>query len=122
MTEQPHEFERRALNEAIENTYLNLVDLICEGESNIRYGRGSETNIHRTLYNEMYHLYLLTSKEEELINNAKDDIAKLREWLQLPAPGQKEGRRYVSECIEIFEKYDSALHSCGIIVLPRRSR
>ena len=122
MTDQPHEFERRALNEAIESTYKELIGTISSIETNLRFGRGAEIDLHESFYFYMSLIYRLTCNEDEMINNAASVITKMKEWLKTEPKRDNDMKIHIMGGISIFEEYDRALHSCGIIVLPRRAR
>ena len=116
-----HEHQRSGVELAIETTYLEVTGLEANIQTNIRFGRGSETDLFEKFYNYMHIMYRLTSNEEEMIKNGTPECEAFRLWLELPIP-KVDQRQWILNGIQVFGNYDRALHSCGIIVLPHRVR
>jgi hypothetical protein len=116
-----HEHQRSGVELAIETTYLEVTGLEANIQTNIRFGRGAETDLFEKFYNYMQILYRLTSNEEEMKKNGAKECDGFKKWLDLPLP-KTDSRSWILEGIQVFADYDNALHSCGIIVLPHRVR
>jgi hypothetical protein len=118
---ETHEHQRGGVELAIETTYLEVTGLEANIQTNIRFGRASETDLFERFYNYMQILYRLTSNEEEMKKNGSKECDGFRKWLELPMP-KNDPRSWILQGIQVFDEYDGALHSCGIIVLPHRVR
>jgi hypothetical protein len=54
--------------------------------------------------------------------SATTEIKALKDWLELPYPGDKGLEHCLKHGIKVFDNYDIALNQCGLIALPHKGR
>ena len=113
--------ERRILNEAIESTYLEVAGLASSIEIHYRRGLGNVLDLYEKFYFHMSLLRRITSNREEMAS-ATTEIKALKDWLDLPYPGDKGLQQCLMDGIKVFDNYDIALNQCGLIALPHKGR
>lgn len=120
-------FERRKLNEEIEETFLDAAKSASNIEMKLFSGRGNIVGDFQDFYNRFNYLVRLSSRLKEMeVKNDEDPIAiqkkKIAYWMQrktasLP-PAQIEN--VAREGLKLFDDYYHALMHQGIIALPTR--
>ena len=115
--------ERRILNEAIEQAYIETSLLASDIDSYFHTGDGVLFMLFKSFYKSANFLYRITSNQEDMISNAKAEMDLMREWLDRDPPKRdKEIAEYLKDGVLIFNKYDVALNQVGLITLPHKGK
>jgi hypothetical protein len=114
--------ERRILNEAIEQAYLEVSLLASDIESYFYTDNGQNNLLLKSFYKAANFLYRITANQDVMIDKAKEEIAIMRAWLDGPPPKDKDIDRALRDGILAFNKYDIALNQVGLITLPHKGK
>ncbi|MCK9592898.1 MAG: hypothetical protein M0Q91_12915 [Methanoregula sp.] len=119
-----HQQERRILNDAIEQAYLDVCDLASSIDLYFHTGDGVLLLLYKNFYYKLNFLFRLTSNQEEMIQNATKEVEEIGKWLDHPQCTQRETQMetVLKEGLLVFKKYDLALNQRGLIVLPSRRK
>lgn len=118
-----HQQERRILNDAIEQAYLDVCELASSIDLYLHTGDGVLLLLYKNFYFKLNFLFRLTSNQEEMIQNAKEEIEEIGKWLDHPATSKESQMETVlKDGLKVFKKYDLALNQRGLIVLPSRRK
>ena len=116
--------ERRILNEAIEQAYLETSLLASDIESYFYTGSGQNLLLLKSFYKAANFLYRITANQDVMIDKAKEEIVVMRGWLDGPPPkdSNKDIDRALRDGVLAFNKYDIALNQVGLITLPHKGK
>jgi hypothetical protein len=105
--------ERRILNEAIEQAYLETSLLASDIESYFYTGSGQNLLLLKSFYKAVNFLYRITANQDVM-----------RAWLDGPPPKEtnKDIDRALRDGVLAFNKYDVALNQVGLITLPHKGK
>jgi len=114
--------ERRALNIAIENSYITINELSSRITTHYNIGTaayGTIDDLYVAFYCELSNIIEHTAELEEM-KGSTDVIAKVRAWIDKAKPNDL--KVHCEEGKSLWRSYKVALNSGGLITLPSRGR
>lgn len=119
--QQLQQQERRAINEGIEATYMDLSGISAGIRTHYQSGRGVIGEMFQELH---FHIGILVEATEvfEDMEPSQPIIDQLNAWLDLPPVTDKEMRGRCMEGLRLVKEYKKALTRCGLVSLPSRGR
>lgn len=109
--------ERRALNEGIEDTFIETSRYAAGIQTYYAIRRGSIKDIYEEFYFNLAWLLQLTEGLQELAKD-KEAIATVKDWL-----GSENSNNMQARCesgLTIFSEFKSTLSAKGLLALPSR--
>jgi predicted nucleotidyltransferase component of viral defense system len=113
--------ERRALNDGIEDAFINTATYAAGIRTYYMIRRGVIKDLYELFYFNFAVLLELTEGLEELVKD-KETIKEVHVWLEGPSNGQSESdiKKRCDTGLEVFTKFKTVMSARGLLALPSK--